>query len=61
MRLFNGGGEVPSKHSDLAWVGVRPHGSVESFIIASGSGLPGSGWFFVFKDKATFRPTLGEA
>ena len=50
-----------SEHSDLAWVGMTPLSSVESFIIAAGSGLWGLCQFFVFKDKATLSLTLAEA
>lgn len=50
-----------SEHSDLAGVGMTPLNSVESFIIAAGSGLRGLCQFFVLKDKATFSLTLAEA
>lgn len=48
-----------SEHSDLAWVGMTPLNSVESFIIAAGSGLRGLRQTFVLKDKATFQPDPG--
>lgn len=49
-----------SEHSDLAWVGMMPLNSVESFIITAGVGLQGLCHFFVLNDKATFSLTFAE-
>lgn len=48
-----------SEHSDLAWAGMTPGNSEESFIMAAGLVLQGLRRFFVLNGQGHFQPDAG--